>query len=149
MSPDCYTCICKRHNGGRPHSVSRSAWYKHLRAAETDEEREAICAGNISLDVQSLIQAQVDAQGASSSSSGLSTSNTSSVADSDMLGCSSKRPNNSEIAHRSQKRAREQPDVPPATDSDVGRCNVDEEDTIGRDVGFGQRLPEEDGAARG
>ncbi|KAG1814860.1 hypothetical protein DFJ58DRAFT_891481 [Suillus subalutaceus] len=65
-----YTCVCKRHNGGRPHSVSRAAWYKHLQAAETKEDRAAIRAGNLSLDLHAQIQAHAHDLGKSSSSSG-------------------------------------------------------------------------------
>lgn len=63
-----YTCVCKRHDGGHPHSVSRAAWYKHLKAAESEEERAIIRAGNLSLDLHAQIQAH--AQVLSESSSG-------------------------------------------------------------------------------
>ncbi|KAI5985114.1 hypothetical protein EDC04DRAFT_1604731 [Pisolithus marmoratus] len=39
-----YLCACKNYNFGRPHSVSRSAWCKHIKAAETDEEKQRIRA---------------------------------------------------------------------------------------------------------
>ncbi|KAG0699716.1 hypothetical protein DFH29DRAFT_35339 [Suillus ampliporus] len=70
IDPVGYTCVCKRHNGGHPHAVSRSAWYKHLRAAETEEERATIRAGNLSLDLHAQIRAHTDALGESSSSTG-------------------------------------------------------------------------------
>lgn len=81
-----YTCVCKRHDGGRPHSVSRAAWYKHLKAAESEEERAIIRAGNLSLDLHAQIQAH--AQVLSESSSG-----------------PSKRLSDSEVAQGSPKRA--------------------------------------------
>lgn len=70
IDPVGYTCVCKRHNGGHPHAVSRSAWYKHLRAAKTEEERDTIRAGNLSLDLHAQIRAHADALGESSSSAG-------------------------------------------------------------------------------
>ncbi|KAG1822727.1 uncharacterized protein BJ212DRAFT_1477142 [Suillus subaureus] len=65
-----YMCVCKRHNGSCPHAVSRSTWYKHLQAAETEEERDTIHARNLSLNLHAQIRAHADALGELSSSAG-------------------------------------------------------------------------------
>ncbi|KAG1722733.1 uncharacterized protein EDB91DRAFT_1255930 [Suillus paluster] len=118
-----YTCVCKRHNAGRPHALSRSAWYKHLKAAEKEEEKQAIRAGKLSLDLHAQLQAHVDTHGASSSSSGPSQNIVASGADS-TSSCLSKRPNDSDAAQTSQKRVR----LATPSSSDGGQSGRDEEE---------------------
>ena len=35
-----YICLCRKHNFGRPHPVSKATWYRHIEEANTEEEKQ-------------------------------------------------------------------------------------------------------------
>jgi len=45
--PPEYVCLCLKHNFGRPHSVSKATWYRHIEEAETEEEKQRLRASRV------------------------------------------------------------------------------------------------------
>ena len=39
-----YICLCRKHNFGRPHPVSKATWYRHIEEADTEEEKQHLRA---------------------------------------------------------------------------------------------------------
>lgn len=39
-----WTCVCQKYGFGQPHEVSKATWYRHLRQASDEEEKQQIYA---------------------------------------------------------------------------------------------------------